>query len=184
MNDGSESAARNLAESPAENELHASPAWQNLRVPVDGRQSDGATRIARGVRRLFRAAGLSTVSEMPLPSGRRADLVALGADGTITIVEIKSSVADWRADHKWSDYRAHCDRLFFAIDAQTPVDLMPADAGLILADAFGAEILREAPEHRLAPATRRTMLLRIARLAADRFHTLCDPDAGVPFRGR
>ena len=121
---------------------------------------------------------------MPLPSGRRADLVGLGADGTITIVEIKSSVADWRADHKWAEYRAHCDRLYFAIDAQTPVEIMPGDAGLILADGFGAEVLREAPEHRLAPATRRSMLLRVARLAADRFHTLCDPDAAVPIRGR
>ena len=181
MDDGSETVVRILAESPAEDEAQA---WRGLRVPVDGRQSDGASRIARGVRRLFRATGVSTVPEMPLPSGRRADLVGLGPDGTITIVEIKSSIADWRADRKWADYRAHCDRLFFAIDAQTPADIMPADAGLILAAAFGAEVLREAPEHRLAPATRRTMLLRIARLAADRFHSLCDPDAGISFRGR
>ena len=183
MTDASRQRVAILAESPAEDE-HASAAWRHLRPPVDGRQSDGAMRIARGVRRLFRAAGISTVAEMPLPSGRRADLVGLGSDGTITIVEIKSSAADWRADRKWVEYRAHCDRLYFAIDAQTPVEIMPADAGLILADAFGADVLREAPDHRLTPATRRSMLLRVARLAADRFHTLCDPDAGAPIRGR
>ena len=184
MSDALRRVAPILAESLAEDEAGAPAAWRNLRPPVDGRQSDAATRIARGVRRFFRAAGVSTVAEMSLPSGRRADLVGLSADGTISIVEIKSSVADWRADQKWRDYRAHCDRLYFAIDGQTPTELMPGDAGLLLADAFGAELLRAAPEHRLAPATRRTMLLRVARLAADRFHMLCDPDAGLSIRGR
>ena len=184
MSDALRRVAPILTESTVEDEAGSVAAWRNLRPPVDGRQSDAATRIARGVRRFFRAAGVSTVAEMPLPSGRRADLVGLGIDGTIVIVEIKSSIADWRADQKWRDYRAHCDRLFFAIDGQTPADLMPADAGLFLADGFGAELLRDAPEHRLAPATRRAMLLRIARLAADRFHTLCDPDAGFSIRGR
>lgn len=157
---------------------------QALRLPADGRQSENALRIARGVRRLLRAAGYATLTEMPLASGRRADLVGLGADGTLVIVEVKSSLADFRADRKWGDYRAHCDRLYFAIDAATPCEVIPVEAGLILADAFGAEIFREAPEHRLAPATRKSMLLRYARLAADRLHTLGDPDATGPFRGR
>lgn len=158
--------------------------WQGLRAPVDGRQSDNALRIARGVRRLLRAAGYATLTEMPLASGRRADVTGLAADGALVIVEVKSSLADFRSDHKWSDYRAHCDRFYFAIDAATPCDVIPVETGLILADAFGAEILREAPEHRLAPATRKSMLLRFARLAADRLHTLGDPDATGPFRGR
>ncbi len=158
--------------------------WQGLRAPVDGRQSENALRIARGARRLLRAAGYATLTEMPLASGRRADVVGLAADGALAIVEVKSSLADFRADRKWTDYRAHCDRLYFAIDAATPCDVIPVEAGLILADAFGAEILREAPEHRLAPATRKSMLLRFARLAADRLHTLGDPDATGPFRGR
>ena len=157
---------------------------QTLRAPVDGRQSENALRIARGVRRLFRAAGYVTIAEMPLTSGRRADLVALGPDGALAIVEVKSSLADFRADRKWPDYRAHCDRLYFAIDSATPREVIPADVGLILADAFGAEILREAPEHRLAPATRKSMLLRFARLAADRLHALGDPEAVGPIRGR
>ncbi len=83
-----------------------------LQVPVDGRQSETALRVARGTARLLHAHGFCVVSELPLPSGRRADLVALNAGGEIWIVEIKSSVADFRADQKWPDYRAHCDRLF------------------------------------------------------------------------
>ena len=89
-------------------------ATPSLQVPVDGRQSETALKIARGTARLLHAHGFSVVNELPLPSGRRADLVALDASGTIWIVEIKSSVADFRADQKWLDYRAHCDRLFFA----------------------------------------------------------------------
>ena len=89
--------------------------------PVDGRQSPTAFAIARGTARFLHALGYSVVSELPLPSGRRADLVALGGDGEILIVEIKSSVADFRADQKWMDYRLHCDRLFFATDRRRSV---------------------------------------------------------------
>lgn len=145
-------------------------------APIDGRQSETALFIARGARRLLRAAGFSTVTELPLPSGRRADLVALASDGTLLIVEIKSSVADFRVDAKWPEYRSHCDRLYFAIPESVPAEIMPQDAGLILADAYGAAILREAPEHKLAGATRRQMLLRFAQCAADRLHGLSDPD--------
>ena len=144
-------------------------------APIDGRQSETALFVARGVRRYLRALGFATVTEMALRSGRRADLVALGADGTILIVEIKSSIADFRADHKWRDYRLHCDRLFFAIPADVPPEILPEDAGLIIADAYGAALLREAPEHRLPSATRRMVTLRFAQLAANRLHGLCDP---------
>ena len=110
-------------------------------LPVDGRQSPTALAIARGTARYLHALGYCVVSELPLPSGRRADLVALGGDGEIVIVEIKSSVADFRADQKWMDYRLHCDRLFFATIAEVPCEIFPADAGLIVADAFGASIV-------------------------------------------
>ena len=83
-----------------------------LKLPVDGRQSETALAIARGTARLLHAHGRCVVSELPLPSGRRADLVALDPGGELWIVEIKSSIADFRADQKWQDYRAHCDRLF------------------------------------------------------------------------
>ena len=92
--------------------------------------------------------------------------MALGGDGEIVIVEIKSSVADFRADQKWMDYRLHCDRLFFATVLDVPREIFPADAGLIVADAFGASIISEAPEHRLSAATRKAIMLRFAHAAA------------------
>jgi hypothetical protein len=145
-------------------------------LPVDGRQSATALAVARGTTRLLHALGYAAVGELVLGSGRRADLVALGADGEILIIEIKSSVADFRADQKWADYRLHCDRLFFATTVQVPCDIFPKDTGLIVADAFGAEIVCEAPEHRLHPATRRSMMLAFARAAALRLSALADPE--------
>ena len=144
---------------------------------VDGRQSEVAARIARGVRRHLRALDYFSVTELPLLDGRRADIVAVNAQTEIVIVEIKSSIADFRSDHKWSDYRAHCDRLYFAIPEDLPPEIMPADEGLIVADGFGAAIVREAPQRRIAPATRGAVLLRFARAAADRLHRLADPSA-------
>lgn len=142
---------------------------------IDGRQSETALFVARGLRRVLRSLGLATVTEMVLPSGRRADIVALGADGIIHIIEIKSSVADFRADQKWRDYRLHCDRLFFAVPGSVPTEILPDDAGLFIADAYGAALVREAPEHKLPPATRRVITLRFAQLAAHRLHALGDP---------
>ena len=147
-------------------------------LKADGRQSPTALAVARGVRRLLRSLGYSTLPEVALPSGRRADLVAVSGESAIHIIEIKSCVADFRADQKWPDYRAHCDRLWFAIPQDMPQELLPLDTGLIVADAYGAMVLREAPEHRLAPATRRAMLLRFAQTGADRLHDLTDPERG------
>jgi hypothetical protein len=144
-------------------------------LPVDGRQSPAAFAIARGATRLLHAFGYSVVSELPLASGRRADLVALGVDGEIWIVEIKSSIGDFRADHKWMDYRLHCDRLFFATTVEVPCNIFPPDAGLIVADAFGGSIMHEAPEHRLHAAARKCMMLAFARAAALRLCALSDP---------
>jgi hypothetical protein len=153
----------------------------DLILTADGRQSATALAVARGARRLLAGLGFSTVTELVLASGRRADLAALAPDGSIWIVEIKSSVEDFRVDAKWPEYRAHCDRLFFAVPDTVPVEIMPEDAGLILADAYGAALLRDAPEHRLPPATRKALLVRFARAAADRLHRLADPDAGGGF---
>lgn len=124
--------------------------------------------VRRGVQRLFADLKLSMVPELALASGRRADLVALGPSGEIWIVEIKSSIEDFRTDSKWPDYRQHCDRLFFATHAGVPADIFPQDCGLIIADEWSGHLLREAPEHRLAAATRKAMMLRFARSAADR----------------
>jgi hypothetical protein len=144
-------------------------------VPADGRQSPTALAICRGTARLLHTLGLCSVRELPLPSGRRADIVALGSDGEIWIVEIKSSVADLRADQKWMDYRLHCDRLFFATTMDVPCEIFPKDTGLIVADAFGASIVCEAPEHRIPAATRQRMTLCFAHAAAMRLQALNDP---------
>jgi hypothetical protein len=145
-------------------------------VPApDRRQSETALAIARGTARLLRSLGFSCISELPLPSGRRADLVALNERGEIWIVEIKSSVEDLRADQKWPEYRAHCDRLFFAFTQDLPCEIFPDDTGLIVADAYGAHLHCEAPEHRMAAATRKAMTVRFALAAAQRINRLVDP---------
>ena len=143
--------------------------------PLDRRQSETALAIARGTARLLRSLGFSCISELPLPSGRRADLVALNERGEIWIVEIKSSVEDLRADHKWEDYRAHCDRLFFAFTKDLSCEIFPKGTGLIVADAYGAHMHCEAPEHRLPAPTRKSMTVRFALAAAQRINRLIDP---------
>ncbi len=144
-------------------------------VPVDGRQSQTALMVSRGTQRLLLSLGLSCVCELPLASGRRADLVAVGRDGEIWIVEIKSSIEDFRVDQKWPDYRMHCDRLLFATAPHVPPDIFPMQAGLIVADGYGAELIRPAPEHRLHAATRKSVTLAFARAAALRLQSLADP---------
>jgi hypothetical protein len=151
-------------------------ARQPFEPPIDGRQSETALAVARGAARLLHAHGFCVMSELPLPSGRRADLVALDGGGDIWIVEIKSSIADFRADQKWRDYRAHCDRLFFATTVEVPCEIFPPDTGLIVADAFGAHFHCEAPEHRLPAPTRKSMMLLFARTAALRLQSLADPN--------
>ena len=154
---------------------------ERLVLQADGRQSETALMIARGVRRLLRARGFSSLTELPLVDGRRADIVAVNGEGEVLIVEVKSSPADLRADKKWRDYLAACDRLYFAISEHTPAEITPAEAGLIVADPYGAEILREADLRRMASASRRALLLRFALAAADRLHRLADPGAAAEF---
>jgi hypothetical protein len=159
-----------------------SPARQiNLVPPVDRRQSETALAIARGTARLLSSLGFTCVSELPLPSGRRADLVALNERGEIWIVEIKSSVEDLRADQKWHEYRAHCDRLFFAFTQDLPCEIFPEQTGLIVADAYGAHMHCEAPEHRLPAPTRKLMTVRFAMVAAQRINRLIDPQGHAEF---
>ncbi len=151
-------------------------------VPAsDRRQSETALAIARGTARLLRSLGFSCVSELPLPSGRRADLVALNERGEIWIVEIKSSVEDLRADQKWPDYRSHCDRLLFGFTQDLPCEIFPGETGLIVADAYGAHLHREAPEHRLPAPTRKLMTVRFAMAAAQRINRLIDPQGHGEF---
>lgn len=143
--------------------------------PPDDPQPEAALAIRRGALRLLHALGYSAVAELPLASGRRADLVALGPGAEFWIVEIKSSIADFRADHKWHEYRLHCDRLLFAVAPEFPAAILPADAGLVVADGFGGTLVREGPAHPLAAARRKAMLVRFGRAAAARLASLNDP---------
>jgi hypothetical protein len=141
---------------------------------------DLAKELARGAARCLLQLGYATLAEAPLANGRRADLLALGSDGVLLIVEVKSSVADFRSDRKWADYRDYCDRLSFAVPADFPKALIPDDCGLIVADPFGALVLREGVLHALSPARRRALTLRFARLAAERLTRFLDPAARAP----
>lgn len=132
----------------------------------------GAAEIARGVLRLLHDYGYAGVTEMTLANGRRADIAAIGPGGEITIVEIKSSVADFRSDQKWPEYRPFCDRFYFAVGQSFPHELIPDDAGLMIADSYGGAVIREPDIAKLAAARRKAVTLRFARLAAAR---LCQP---------
>jgi hypothetical protein len=135
---------------------------------VDGRQSERAMVVRRGVQRLLVQMGAVVMPELCLSTGRRADLVALTRKGDIWIIEIKSSIEDFRVDRKWPEYRLHSDRFFFATHPEVPAEIFPGECGFILSDGYGAEIMRDAPEHRLAPASRKALMLRIARAGAAR----------------
>ena len=130
-------------------------------IPFDRRQSPVAAELQRGVCRRFRALGFSVVTELSLANGRRADVVALSGGGDIIIVEIKSCLLDYQSDGKWQDYLPFCDRLYFAVAADFPCEVIPVQAGLILADRYGAELVREPVEERLAAARRKAMMLML-----------------------
>src|ERR1700733_11165802 len=153
----------------------------NLVPAPDRRQSDTALAVARGTARMLHTLGFSCISELSLPSGRRADLVALNERGEIWIVEIKSSLEDLRADQKWPEYRMHCDRLFFAFTRELSHEIFPLDTGLIVADAYGAHLHREAPEYRLPAPTRKLMTVRFRMAAAARINRLVDPQGHAEF---
>lgn len=136
--------------------------------------------VTQGAARLFVALGHAVLREVSLPHGRRADLLALGPDDSFVIVEVKSCERDFLSDAKWPEYRAFCDRLYFAVDPAFPHAMLPEETGLLVADAYGGAVLREAPAHPLAPARRRALLLRFARLAARRLEGVLDPaGAGI-----
>jgi len=144
---------------------------------------DLARELARGTARALAQLGFATLAEVPLANGRRPDLLALGRDNSLLIVEIKSSVVDFKSDRKWQDYREFCDRLAFAVPGEFPHDLIPEECGLIVADPWGALILREGQPVPLAAARRKAVTLRFARVAASRMQRLIDPAALDPEPG-
>ncbi len=160
------------------NQPLTSPARDDVVVAFDGRQSPVAAEIQRGVCRALRALGYSVVTELGLANGRRADVVALSPGGDIWIVEIKSCLIDYQTDGKWTEYLPHCDRLYFAVAPDFPVEVIPEDAGLMLADRYGAHLMREPVEERLNAARRKAMMLCFARAAALRLQRHLDPACG------
>jgi hypothetical protein len=147
----------------------------NLVMPTSAAEPSAAT-LSRGVCRALGQLGYVSLVQFPLANGRRADVLALGKSGDFVIVEIKSSVADFRADRKWIAYRDFSDRLYFAVQNDFPCVLIPDECGLMVADPFGAAVLREGSATKLAASRRRALTMRFARIAATRLRRLLDPD--------
>jgi hypothetical protein len=139
-----------------------------------------AAQLARGVCRALDQLGYASLVEFPLANGRRADILGVGKTGDIVIVEIKSSIADFRADRKWVIYRDFADRLYFAVPNHFPQVLIPEECGLMVADPFGAALLRDGHATPLSSGRRRALTLRVARLGAARLRRYLDPEAGHP----
>ena len=137
-----------------------------------------AALLARGVCRALEQLGYASLLEFPLANGRRVDILALGRGGELAIIEIKSSVADFRSDRKWAEYRDFADRFYFAVSNNFPAALIPEECGLIVADAFSASLIRDGNAGVLAPARRRAVTLRFALTAAARLRRHVDPQAG------
>jgi len=133
-------------------------------------------RLARGVSRHLRGLAFAPLFEFAPAPGLRVDVAAVGPRGEIWIVECKSSRADFISDVKWRAYLEWCDRFFWAVDDDFPIDILPADAGLILADPYDAEIQRWPEAVPLPGARRRALTLKFARAAAGRLGLLLDPD--------
>ncbi|MEO1550946.1 MAG: MmcB family DNA repair protein [Pseudomonadota bacterium] len=134
--------------------------------------------LARGVCRHLIELGMTPLTEFVPARGLRVDVIALGPKGEIWVVECKSSRADFAADHKWQGYLPYCDRFYWAVDSAFPSELLPLDTGLMLADAYGAEVAREAPEHKLVAARRTALTRKLARTSTARLQALMDP--GLP----
>ena len=136
--------------------------------------------IERGLMRHLARLNIACLAEFTLASGRRADIFGVRPDGSLIIIEIKSGLPDFYADQKWPDYVQWCDAFYFAIDRDMPQDILPQQAGLILADGYGAEIMREPIDRpRLSAARRKALWLRFGQVAAQRLRGLLDPDANM-----
>ncbi|MDB5395975.1 MAG: repair protein MmcB-related protein [Rhodospirillales bacterium] len=137
-----------------------------------------ATRLCRGVRRLLWTQRYASVTEFPLANGRRADIFGVTTGCDIVIVEVKSSIVDFKTDQKWQEYRAFCDTYFFAVCVDFPKELIPGHCGLIVGDAFGAAVIRPSPIEKLPTPRRKTLIHSFGQLAATRLHRLEDPMLG------
>ena len=76
---------------------------------------DTAMDVTRGIARMFHRLSLVALIEVPLPNGRRADMVAIDPRGQIIIVEIKVAKSDLLLDKKWPEYLEWCDQFYWAL---------------------------------------------------------------------
>ncbi len=135
-----------------------------------------AGELARGVMRAFADRGQACLAEFRLGNGRRVDVMAIDRGGLLTAVEIKTSTADYRADHKWREYLPYCDGFFFAVPEEFDRALLPGDVGVMVADRYTARIMELSPEFTMNPARRRALVLRFARTAGKRLMRFDRPD--------
>ncbi|KFC65427.1 hypothetical protein FG93_04656 [Bosea sp. LC85] len=131
--------------------------------------------VCRGATRHLRERGYAIVKEMTFANGRRGDIVALSPTGELLVIEVKSGIEDYRVDGKWPDYRDYCDGFLFAVAPEFPRQILPDDVGLIIADSYGGELLRDAPRHPLVAARRKALTIAFARLSAQRLALIEDP---------
>lgn len=156
-----------------------------MSIPPDDTQPDTEELLTRGVARMLQALGYSALGQFTLRSGRRADVMGLNRRGHLVAVEIKRSLADLRADRKWPEYLEFCDAFYFAVPPGFPVEEIPGEAGLILADRYGAETIRPWPAdtaRKLHASRRKEITLRFATVAAERLQRLLDPEADLSIR--
>ena len=142
---------------------------------IDSSRPAITTALTHGVCRFLTERAFTPLREFKLATKRRADVAGIDAEGRFTLVEIKSSTADFRADNKWHDYLAHGDFFYFAVDASFPLELLPADHGILIADRYSATLYREASETPMNGNRRRHQLLRFARQAGGRLERFVDP---------
>lgn len=146
--------------------------------PTQLTQMQPGQRLARGVARHMRSLGFASLEEFVPTRGLRVDVLALGPKGELWVIECKSSRADFQSDSKWQGYLEWCDRYFWAVDTEFPVELLPEGTGLIIADDYDAEVIRMAPEDKLPPARRKKLIQKFAMDAARRLQVLRDPRPG------
>jgi len=139
------------------------------------KQISKTAMLTRGVSRFFADMGFGSLTEFRLPNGRRADIIALSGDGAFSIIEVKSSVQDFRSDLKWPNYLPYCNRFYFAVAECFPLDILPDDCGIIIADKFTASIEREPAERSIHGTRRQLQLKRFALIASERLQRIIDP---------
>jgi hypothetical protein len=135
--------------------------------------------VARGVSRLLIQEGFSPILEFTLANGRRLDVAALGADGTMVGVEIKVALGDLKGDQKWPEYLEFCELFYFAIPPDFPDEFVPTGTGLIVADRYGGAIVRPSQRAVLHPSRRKAVTLSFARVAAERLSSILEATDGV-----